>query len=296
MPDLHPDPASPALDPGLVERFRADGVVVVPDVFDPDELARFAAAVDAAVADDRRDDDRTLAQRSRYEQSFQQCLDLWTRYPDVVEWSCHPGPAAIAAQLLGVDAVRLWHDQALYKEAGGRETDPHQDHPYWPITETDQVTGWIPFDGSTAEAGAMAYWPGSHRLGLDRFVNIFGDETPEDIGSDPALEDIDPVTVEVPPGAVAFHHALTAHRAGANHTGATRRVHTMIYLADGCHRSEKGRHPSVDFDEIVPGAPIDGSLTPVVWPRPLSDLPSVPPGAAEMFLEINRIRRDRHKL
>lgn len=291
-----PDAPSRILDPSLVERFRADGIVVVPDVFDPEELKSFSNAVDAAVVDDRRDDDRTLDQRSRYEQSFQQCLDLWTRYPDVVEWSCHPAPADLAAQLLGTESVRLWHDQALYKEAGGRETDPHQDHPYWPIAETDQVTAWIPFDGSTAAAGAMAYWPGSHLLGLDKFVNIFGNEAPDDIGSDPALQDIEPLTVEVPPGAVAFHHALTAHRAGANRTDTTRRVHTMIYLADGCHRADQGNHPSVDFDKIAPGAVIDGSLTPTVWPRPDGDLPPVPPGAAELFLEINRIRRDRHKL
>ena len=49
------------------------------------------------------------------------------------------------------------HDQALYKEAGGRETDPHQDHPYWPIVETDTITAWIPFDGSTLANGAMGY-------------------------------------------------------------------------------------------------------------------------------------------
>ena len=48
--------------------------------------------------------------------------------------------ARTAAALLGVDAVRLWHDQALYKESGGRETDPHQDLPYWPIAEPTTVT------------------------------------------------------------------------------------------------------------------------------------------------------------
>ena len=82
----------------------------------------------------------------------------------------HPRLAETAARLLGVDAVRLWHDQALYKEPGGRETDPHQDHPYWPIVETNTITAWIPFDGSTLESGAMGYLPGSHRLGLREFV------------------------------------------------------------------------------------------------------------------------------
>ena len=116
---------------------------------------------------------RTLAEKSRYEQSFTQCQNLWEDCPDVRPLTFHPLIAETAARLLGVDAVRLWHDQALYKEAGGRETDPHQDHPYWPIVETDTITAWIPFDGSTLETGAMGYLPGSHRLGVREFVDIF---------------------------------------------------------------------------------------------------------------------------
>lgn len=282
------------LDPQLIEKFRSDGFVVVPDVYSDADLDRLASAVDQAVADDRRDDDRKLTERSRYEQSFQQCLNLWTRYPEVLVWSCDPRPAEIAAQLLGVGGVRLWHDQALYKEPGGRPTDPHQDHPYWPIAEADQVTAWIPFEGSTADGGAMSYWPGSHTLGLDRYINIFGDEDPEDIGDDPVLTGIEPVTLEVPRGAIAYHHALTAHAASGNETGSTRRVHTMIYLAEGNRRSAEGGHPSVDFDSIEPGAPIDGGMTPIVWPRPAGDLPTVPDGAGELYVEINRIRRERH--
>ena len=57
----------------------------------------------------------------------------------------------------------LWHDQALYKQAGGRPTDAHQDHPYWPIKETASVTAWIPFEGSTLGIGALAYLPGIAR-------------------------------------------------------------------------------------------------------------------------------------
>ncbi len=264
------------LDSELVERFATDGFVVVPHVFTDAELDQFGPAVDAAVADDMAGDARPLAEKSRYEQSFMQCLYLWTRYPDVRPFTCHPRLAHIAAQLLHADAVRVWHDQALYKEPGGRPTDPHQDQPYWPIAEPRTVTAWIPLNGSSEEGGGMAYYPGSHRVGLDRFVNIFGDETPPDIGSDPVLAGVQPVHLEVPRGGVAFHHGFTAHFAEPNRTDRARRVHTVIYFADGCHRSNERPHRSVDFDAIAPGAVIDGSLTPVLWPRPAGDLP-VPP-------------------
>lgn len=275
----------------LVDEFQRNGIVVIENVFSDAELERFGEAVDDAVAAETGDDRRPLESRSRYEQSFRQCLNLWTRYPNVCAFSTDPRPAAIAARLLGTESVRLWHDQALYKESGGRQTDPHQDHPYWPIIEHDLVTAWVPLDGSTVENGAMSYWPGSHREGLHRFVNIFGDEEPEDIGTTAALADIQPMTIEVPRGAIAFHHALTAHRANPNKSATTRRVHTMIYMADGCHRSEDGRgHPAVDFDGIPPGGEISGTLTPIVWP-PDEQGVRVPDGAAEYLREFIRQRR-----
>lgn len=279
----------PMLDPAIIEQFRRDGFAVVADVFTSAEMDSMTDAVAAAVEADVRDDTRTLAQKSRYEQSFQQCLYLWARYPDVAPWSAHPRLAAAAAALLGADAVRIWHDQALFKEPGGRPTDPHQDHPYWPIEEPDQVTAWIPLDGSTSEAGAMSYWPGSHRLGLDHFVNIFGETDPDDIGRHPALRDVEPVTLEVPRGSVAFHHGLTAHRASGNATERTRRVHTVIFTADGVHRKEGLGHPSVDIDGIAPGERIGGALTPLVWPAPPA--PPVAPPAVVAIIEHGRRAR-----
>ena len=156
----------------------------------------------------------------------------------------------------GVDGIRIWHDQALYKEAGGRPTDPHQDQPYWSIAETDTITAWIPFDGSTVANGAMAYLPGSHRIGLRTFVNIFTGPPEDTLGRD-ELRQIEPLTVEVPAGSVAFHHGLTFHLAAPNQTDSVRRVHTAIYFADGSTRGE-GRypHPSVERAHIAVGAVI----------------------------------------
>jgi ectoine hydroxylase-related dioxygenase (phytanoyl-CoA dioxygenase family) len=264
------------LAPQLVDDFRRDGYVVVPDLLTADELARYRAAVDAAVARRSRHDTRTLAEKSRYEQSFIQCQNLWEDCADVRPLTFHPGIAGTAAQLLGVDAVRIWHDQALYKEAGGRETDPHQDHPYWPIVETDAITAWIPFDGSILAGGAMGYLPGSHRLGLREFVNIFTGPD-QDTLARRELKGIEPVWVEVPPGSVAYHHSLTFHLAKPNTTGTVRRVHTVIYFADGSTRGE-GRypHPSVERAGIAMGAVIASDVTPIAWPRPAGDLPDRP--------------------
>jgi ectoine hydroxylase-related dioxygenase (phytanoyl-CoA dioxygenase family) len=267
------------LTPQQVEEFRRDGFVVVPGLLSADELRRYGSAVDEAVARRSRADTRTLAQKSRYEQSFTQCQNLWEDSPGVRQLSFHPLLGETAARLLGVEAVRLWHDQALYKEPGGRETDPHQDQPYWPIVETNTVTAWIPFDGSTVASGAMGYLPGSHRLGLREFVNIFTGSDDDPLARE-ELAGMEPVWAEVPAGAVAFHHGLTFHLAGPNTTATVRRVHTVIYFADGSTRGE-GRfpHPSVERAGIPMGAVIASDVTPLAWPRPDGDLPDPPADA-----------------
>ena len=260
-----------------IEAFHRDGFLLVEDVFDPARLTDFGAAVDAAVAGRAGSDQRTLAEKSLYEQSFIQCINLWEDSTAVRRFTFDPGLGEMAAALLGAGAVRIWHDQALYKEAGGRETDPHQDRPFWPIDPPQQVTAWIPFDGSRLGAGATAYLPGSHRVGLERFVDISHVlQEPYDILNDPAVAGIEPVWVEAPPGSVVFHHSLTVHLAEANASERTRRVYCIIYFADGCVRRSAIPHLVPDRQGIEVHAPIVGEVSPIAWPRDPDDLPPTP--------------------
>jgi ectoine hydroxylase-related dioxygenase (phytanoyl-CoA dioxygenase family) len=256
--------------------FQRNGFVMVPDLLTAEELTRYGKAVDEAVARRKRFDQRPLAEKSAYEQSFIQCINLWEDSPAVAPLTFHPIVCETAARLLGVDAIRLWHDQALYKEAGGRVTDPHQDQPYWPMKETDTITAWIPFDGSTLATGCMGYIPGSHAIGLREFVNIFRPEAALELLKRPELKDAKPVWVEVPRGGVAFHHGLTVHLAKPNLGARTRRVQTMIFFRDGSTRSTAFPHDSVERFKIKIGDPIASPLTPIAWPRAAGDLPKPP--------------------
>jgi len=260
-----------------IEQFERDGFLLVEDVLSRTDLECFGDAVDAAVASRVGDDKRSLEEKTLYEQSFVQCINLWEDSRDVRSLTFHAGLGRMAAGLLGADAVRIWHDQALYKEVGSRETDAHQDRPFWPIKPAHQVTAWIPFDGSTRKQGAMAYVPGSHRLGLEKFVDITHTlQEPYDVLSDPAIADIPPVWIEAPPGSVVFHHSLTVHLAGANEGPDERRVYCIIYFADGCVRRNAIPHITVDRQGIDVDEKICGDVTPIVWPRSTADLPETP--------------------
>jgi ectoine hydroxylase-related dioxygenase (phytanoyl-CoA dioxygenase family) len=259
-----------------IEFFRTNGFVVIPDLLTDAELDDFEPIVTEAVAVRSAPDDRPLEERSPYQQSFQQCINLWEDYPAIRPLTFNQRIGAAAGALLGVDALRLWHDQALYKRAHGRATDAHQDQPYWPMTETNTITAWIPLQGSTFANRAMGYLPGSHTVGLRKFQNIFGADDVSEFMNSPEIAGIEPVYVEVPRGSVSFHHGLTVHMAYPNTTDTDRAVHTMILFADGSTRSTRMFHFSVDRDGIEVGAPIDGLATPIMWPRPEDDFPRLP--------------------
>ena len=260
----------------LVAAFQRDGFAHAPAVLSQAEVTLHRAAVDEAVAVRKRNDSRTLAEKTPYEQSFIQCEYLWEDFPAVRSLAFEPKIASLAAALLQADRVRMWHDQALYKEPGGRETDAHQDHAYWPIAETDAVTAWLPLVDVDETTGCMGYIAGTQDADCE-FVDIFGSP-----GSGAALQQKHQATpttyVTAKVGDVIFHRARTVHMAKANTSTKMRRVYTCIYFRDGCTRSPTPPyHPSVDRDEIRVGGVIAGGATPIAWPLSDGRLPTPAP-------------------
>jgi ectoine hydroxylase-related dioxygenase (phytanoyl-CoA dioxygenase family) len=256
----------------LVQHFVREGFVHAKAVLPRHDVERFGAAVDAAVAARKVNDTRRLEEKSLYEQSFIQCQNLWEDWPEVRALTFDQRITGLAAHLIGAARLRLWHDQALYKEPGGRDTDAHQDHPYWPIADDRALTAWIALMDVDDETGCMGYVPGSHR-GRREYVNIFTDP-----GSGAKLLEqfapVEPVFVPCKAGDVIFHHGSTAHLAKPNRSSGMRRVHTAIYFADGAVRSETpSHHPSVDRADIAVGAVIDSGVTPIAWPIEDGSLP-----------------------
>jgi ectoine hydroxylase-related dioxygenase (phytanoyl-CoA dioxygenase family) len=252
-----------SLSPDLIDAYRRDGSVHIRGLLPTADMAALAAPVDEGVARRKALDTRPLAEKSLYEQSFIQCMYLWEDSPGVRPLMFHPVLGEAVGALLGAEQVRLWHDQALYKEPGGRETDAHQDHAYWPIAEDDTITAWIPLTEIDEDIGWMGYVPGSH-LGEIEFIDIWRKP-----GSGATLmerQSAAPVFVPCVPGDVIFHHGRTVHLAKPNRSQRMRAVYTAIYFKDGCTRASGAPHPSVDRDRIAVGAPIDGAATPIVWP------------------------------
>ncbi|MGI9204629.1 MAG: hypothetical protein ACR2Q3_11490, partial [Woeseiaceae bacterium] len=68
---------TPGIDPLSVDRFNAEGFLLVEDFFTDSELEIFGKSIDAAVRNRTAGDNRGLSDKNLYEQTFIQCKGLW---------------------------------------------------------------------------------------------------------------------------------------------------------------------------------------------------------------------------
>jgi ectoine hydroxylase-related dioxygenase (phytanoyl-CoA dioxygenase family) len=177
--------------------------------------------------------------------------------------------ARIATELMGTRGVRMYHDQALYKEPGGGFTPWHADQVYWPLASHRCVTAWIPFQAVPEVMGPLQFSVGSHRadfLGLDIRIS---DESERVIAK--KLSDLPVVASAFDLGEVSFHSGWCFHRAGGNATTRMREVMTIIYidsdmrLADEPEATKKKGDWNAWCPGAVPGGPIATKMNPLMY-------------------------------
>jgi len=259
-----------ALEPGQAERFREQGFIKLKDVLAPVTLAFYSDAVSREV-ERLNTMTKPLEERNTYERAFLQVMNIWTKSQVVRGFVFSSKLARLAAELMGVEGVRMYHDQALYKEPGGGFTPWHADQYYWPLSTHNCCTAWIPLQETPLPMGPLAFSVGSHRFKIGRELEI-SDESEAKI-SRALLEEGLPI--EESPfdlGEVSFHYGWTFHRAGGNATDRPRRVMTVIYMEDGMRLVEPANKNQVnDWNTWMPGAAVGEviatDLNPVLYRR-----------------------------
>jgi ectoine hydroxylase-related dioxygenase (phytanoyl-CoA dioxygenase family) len=175
----------------------------------------------------------------------------------------------MAAELLGVRGVRLYHDQALYKEPGGGITPWHADQYYWPLSNANTVTVWIPLQATPLELGPLAFAVGSHKFEAGRELGI-SDESEKEISRSMREHNYPLHETPYELGEVSFHYGWTFHRAGRNVSDRPRAVMTIIYMDEDMRlAAPKNKNQQNDWDTWLPGAkigePIATPLNPLVY-------------------------------
>lgn len=236
-----------------ITTFRANGFARLKDVLSAEVLTAYGEEITRKVIE-LNTLHLPMEQRTTYQKAFLQVMNLWTQSERVRQFVFGKRLARIAAELLGVKAVRLYHDQALYKESGGGYTPWHADQFYWPLDTEKCCTAWIPLQRTSAEMGPLAFAAGSQRFTFGRDLPI-SDESEAQI--ERALLDQHFPYVDSPfdLGEVSFHYGWTFHRADANTTDTARRVMTIIYMdAEMRLATPQNANQQQDWDTWCPGA------------------------------------------
>ncbi|MFC4018419.1 phytanoyl-CoA dioxygenase family protein [Micromonospora sp. GCM10011542] len=212
--------------------YRRDGHVRLRAVATAGEVSDFREVIAAGV---RRlsTEDTPIDERDTYGRAFLQVVNLWRHDPAAAQFSLASRFAGVAAALLGVERVRLYHDQALFKEPQGGHTPWHQDAMYWPLDGHRCITMWMPLVDVSPEAGGMCFASGSHTAGplSDVVISDASEEHFERLVSDRRF----PIAAPIPmaAGDATFHSGWTVHKALPNASTSMREVMTVIWFADG---------------------------------------------------------------
>ena len=212
-----------------------------------------------------------LEKRDTYGKAFLQLTNLWQKNETIRPLVFSKRLASIASQLMEVEGVRLYHDQALFKEAGGGITPWHADQYYWPLATDKTITAWIPLQKTPLEMGPLAFSAGSHQIAEGRDLAISADSEKQ-IGKRLRLTDFKQVREPFDLGEVSFHSGWVFHRAGPNQSHEVRKVMTVIYMDKDMHlKAPENEGQQLDWETWCPGAKvgetINSPLNPVLYEK-----------------------------
>jgi hypothetical protein len=268
----HPYP----IDEPSRQRWEVDGYLHLSAVLAAETLAPYGERIAHLVS--LRDGHQPMESRTMYGKAFLQVMNLWTEDALVRELVFSPRLAGIAATLMGVSGVRLYHDQALFKEPGGGATPWHTDQQVWPL-EGRCCTAWIPLVDGPLDTGPISFARGSHRHDYGRFAGVSGRPSPAvlaELGEHSerqlvrSLRDVPEDARALSIGDISFHDGWTFHRAGPNLSSRMRAVMTIIYMEEGIRViAPRTKNQQVDLEiwlpGVTPGTPAASPLNPLLY-------------------------------
>ncbi len=258
------------LSDAQVEAYRENGFLVIEGFLDEGELETWREQVREGIAarlktehlQNQGDPD------SYYAQVFTQAIKLRDVHEGMREIMDDPRLGKLAAELAGVDGVRIWHDQALVKPPFGNPTGWHLDNPFWSFSSRDAISLWVALDDATRDNGCLYYLPGTHRSARFEQTPIGANQS-DLFKAYPEWLKVESVACPCPAGSALYHNGLVAHGAGANMTNKPRRAMTCAYMPDGSTFNgvrnvlSEGYHASLKVGDVLD----DEAEVPLIYRR-----------------------------
>jgi ectoine hydroxylase-related dioxygenase (phytanoyl-CoA dioxygenase family) len=254
-----------------IESYRQKGHILLRGLARPDEVSVYRRVISDLVREHNYHT-KPIEERDTYGKAFIQISNLWQMSEKAKRFVLARRFAKAAAELMGVPAVRIYHDQALFKEPGGGHTPWHQDQIYWPLDTDKTITMWMPLVPIPEEVGSMTFASGTHRNGYisRQVISDESHKTLKEYIESKGLEQINYGAMAA--GDATFHSGWTVHSAPPNPTDRMREVMTVIYIADGLTVAEpdssaRRNDLAAWFPGLKPGDPAASPLNPIVYNR-----------------------------
>ena len=132
-----------------------------------------------------------------------------------------------------VNAVRIFHEQAIFKHPGDTKSYWHQDKYFWPLDTNLHIGMWMPLTDLTKDMGLMRFVKGSHKIGESKGVSISYESGSyyDDLIEKEKMEVFELDAIEA--GDCTFHFGWTIHGAGVNKSNKLREAMVVTYYANG---------------------------------------------------------------
>jgi len=260
--------ANYSVTPAQVKYFNENGFIKIKNIFEPAVIDYMNIVISKEV--DRLNNQQIpLEERDTYGKAFLQIMNLWTHTSAVKDIVFSKKIAQIATGLMQTAGVRLYHDQALFKEPKGGHTPWHADQYYWPLATENTVTAWIPLQATPLNYGPLEFSAGSNKLTAGRDKQI-SDESQAFLEAELKRNAFNHVVEPFDVGEISFHRGWLYHRAGPNVSGNMRKVMTMIYMdKDTVLKTPENHNQQADWDTWCPGATVgeivNTPLNPVLY-------------------------------
>ena len=260
--------ANYSVTPAQVKYFSENGFIKIKNIFEPTVIDYMNIVISKEV--DRLNNQQIpLEERDTYGKAFLQIMNLWTHTSAVKDIVFSKKIAQIATGLMQTAGVRLYHDQALFKEPKGGHTPWHADQYYWPLDTENTVTAWIPLQATPLNYGPLEFSAGSNKLTAGRDKQI-SDESQAFLEAELKRNAFNHVVEPFDVGEISFHRGWLYHRAGPNVSGNMRKVMTMIYMdKDTVLKTPENHNQQADWDTWCPGATVgeivNTPLNPVLY-------------------------------
>jgi ectoine hydroxylase-related dioxygenase (phytanoyl-CoA dioxygenase family) len=238
-----------------IDFYQKNRFIKLKEVLNQETVAYFNQVISDQV-NAMNQEQTALEDRTTYGKAFLQLFNLWVENTLIKELIYSKRLARIASELMEVNGVRLYHDQALFKEGGGGITPWHADQYYWPLETDKTVTAWIPLQETPFNMGPLEFSAGSHVIVEGRELAI-SDESEEILDRKLRVTDFNHVIEAFDLGEISFHSGWVFHRAGANTTNEMRKIMTIIYMdKDMILKNPENSNQEHDWKTWCPGAKI----------------------------------------